>query len=177
MPAKSRCVPQWSAPGFSIKAVAGKKKKSTHGNIAAQNRRARHNYTILDTFEAGIMLKGTEVKSLRDGRASIGESYADEKNGELFLINAYIPEYASGVFNHGPRDPRKLLLHRREISKLQIAMQRKGLTVVPLSIFFNERGMAKVELALAQGKQYHDKRESQKKQDWQRQKARLLRHS
>jgi len=157
--------------------VAQKKKKKAHGNVAAQNRRARHNYAILETFEAGIMLKGTEVKSLREGRASIGEAYASDQHGELFLLNAYIPEYSSGTFGHRPRDPRKLLLHRREIAKLMIAIQRKGQTVVPLSIYFNDRGMAKVELALAQGKQHHDKRESQKKHDWDRQKARILRHS
>ncbi len=152
-------------------------KKKVTGNIAAQNRRARHNYTILETFEAGIMLKGTEVKSLREGRASIGEAYAHEKDGALYLLNAYIPEYSSGTFAHGPREPRKLLLHKREIGKLMAAITRKGLTLVPLSIYFNERGLAKVELALGQGKQHHDKRESAKKQDWNRQKARLLKHS
>lgn len=152
-----------------------KRKKQAPSNIAAQNRRARHNYAILETLEAGIVLKGTEVKSLREGRASIGESYASEENGELYLINAHIPEYAKGAFSHNPRDPRKLLLHKREIARLLIAIQRKGQTVVPLSIYFNDRGIAKVQLALAQGKQYHDKREHQKKQDWKRQQARLMR--
>ena len=157
--------------------MAQKKKKKVVSNIAAQNRRARHNYAILETFEAGIMLKGTEVKSLREGRASIGEAYAHEKDGALYLLNAYIPEYSSGTFGHGPRDPRKLLLHKREIAKLLNAIQRKGQTLVPLSVYFNEKGLAKVELALAQGKQHHDKREAQKKHDWDRQKARILRHS
>lgn len=157
--------------------MAQKKKKKAPGNIAAQNRRARHHYTILETFEAGIMLKGTEVKSLREGRASIGEAFASEKDGELFLNNAYIPEYSSGTFGHNPRDPRKLLLHKREIAKIIIAIQRKGMTVVPLSIYFNDRGLAKVQLAMAQGKQHHDKREAAKKHDWDRQKARLLRES
>jgi SsrA-binding protein len=161
----------------STKVLAQKKKKKTIGNVAAQNRRARHNYAILETFEAGIMLRGTEVKSLREGRASIGESYANEKDGELYLLNAHIPEYASGTFGHSPRDPRKLLLHKREIAKLFNAIQRKGQTLVPLSIYFNEKGMAKVELALAQGKQHHDKREAQKKHDWKRQQARLMRES
>jgi len=155
--------------------VAQKKKKKAPGNIAAQNRKARHDYTILETFEAGIMLKGTEVKSLREGRASIGEAFASDKDGELFLNNAYIPEYSSGTFGHSPRDPRKLLLHKREIAKIMIAIQRKGMTVVPLSIYFNERGLAKVQLAMAQGKQHHDKREASKKHDWDRQKARLMR--
>ena len=155
--------------------MAQKKKKKAPSTIAAQNRRARHNYAILETFEAGIMLKGTEVKSLREGRASIGEAFASDKHGELYLTNAYIPEYSSGTFSHSPRDPRKLLLHKREIAKIMIAIQRKGLTVIPLSIYFNERGLAKVQLALAQGKQHHDKREADKKHDWDRQKSRLLR--
>jgi SsrA-binding protein len=157
--------------------VAQKKKKKTPGNIAAQNRRARHHYAILETFEAGIMLKGTEVKSLREGRASIAEAYAQDKDGELFLINAYIPEYTNGTFSHQPRDPRKLLLHKKEMAKLMIAISRKGQTLVPLSIYFNEQGRAKVDLALAQGKQYHDKRQDQKKQDWNRDKARIMKNS
>lgn len=143
----------------------------------AQNRRARHHYAILENFEAGIMLKGTEVKSLREGRASIAEAYAQDKDGELFLVNAYIPEYTNGTFSHQPRDPRKLLLHKKEMAKLMIAISRKGQTLVPLSIYFNEKGRAKVDLALAQGKQYHDKRQDQKKQDWNRDKARILKNS
>ena len=157
--------------------MARKKKKKSSGNIVAQNRRARHHYAILETFEAGIMLRGTEVKSLREGRASIGEAFAQDKDGEMYLINAYIPEYSNGSFSHQPRDPRKLLLHKREMAKLMIAIQRKGQTIVPLSIYFNDRGLAKVELALAQGKQYHDKRQDQKKQDWNREKARIMKYS
>jgi SsrA-binding protein len=153
-----------------------RKKKSTSGNTAAQNRKARHDYHIVETLEAGIVLSGTEVKSLRQGRASIGESYAAEKGGELFLQNAYIPEYTSaGLSRHEPRGPRKLLLHRREIAKLLIAIQRKGMSLVPLSIYFNKRGIAKVQLALGEGKRRHDKRQATKQRDWDRQKARLMR--
>lgn len=155
--------------------MAKKKKKSAHDNIAAQNRRARHDYLIEETFEAGLMLRGTEVKSLRGGHASITECYASEENGELFLVNAYIPEYKNAsVFTHASRAPRKLLLHRREINKLLTAIQRKGKTIIPLAIYFNDRGIAKCELALAQGKSNYDKRQSSKDQDWKRQQARLL---
>ena len=156
--------------------MAKKKKKKPTGNIVAQNRRARFDYTILDTLEAGIMLKGTEVKSLRAGRASIAESFAGEKDGDLFLQNAHIPEYKTGgIFNHEPRAPRKLLLHKRELEKMIEATQRKGQTLVPISIYFNDKGLAKVELALGEGKRKQDKRESVKKQDWDRQKSRILR--
>ena len=152
------------------------KKKRTPGRLAAQNRKARRDYTIGDTFEAGIVLLGSEVKSLRAGRASISESYASEKGGELFLNNAYIPEYAaSGISSHEPRAARKLLLHRRQINRLMGAVNRKGMTLLPLSIYFNKRGIAKVELALAEGKRKHDKRQTIKQRDWERQKARLLR--
>ena len=152
------------------------KKKRPPGRLAAQNRKARRDYLITDTFEAGIVLTGTEVKSLRQGRASIGEAYAAEKSGELFLNNAYIPEYsAGGISGHEPRDARKLLMHRREISRLSAAIHRKGMTVVPLSIYFNKRGIAKVELGLGEGKTRRDKRETIKRRDWQRQKARLMR--
>ena len=152
------------------------KKKRKPGAAIAQNRKARRDYAIIETFEAGIMLLGTEVKSLRAGRASIGEAYASEQDGGLYLINAFIPEYQSaGIAIHAPRGPRKLLLHKREIAKLLAAINRKGMTLVPLSIYFNDRGIAKVELALAQGKQSRDKRRDDKKRDWQRQKARLLR--
>ncbi len=152
------------------------KKKRIPGRLAAQNRKARRDYTIEETFEAGIVLLGSEVKSLRQGRASIGESYAAEKGGELYLNNAYIPEYAaSGGSGHEPRGARKLLMHRREINKLMGAINRKGMTVVPLSLYFNKRGIAKVELALAVGKRKTDKRAAIKKRDWDRQKARLLR--
>jgi len=152
------------------------KKKRTSGNTVAQNRKARRDYAVLETFEAGIMLLGTEVKSLRAGRASIGESYAAEKDGALYLNNAFIPEYAAaGIARHDPRGPRKLLLHKREIDKLLAAINRKGMTLVPLSIYFNNRGIAKVQLALAEGKQKRDKRQDEKKRDWQRDKARLMR--
>ena len=144
--------------------------------IAAENRRARFDYSIQDTFEAGIALAGSEIKSLRAGKATIGESYAGEKNGELYLVNAYIPEYLQAhQFNHETKRPRKLLLHRRQINKLIGAVQREGMTLVPLKIYFNDRGRAKVELALAKGKNAADKRETAKKRDWDREKARVMR--
>jgi SsrA-binding protein len=142
----------------------------------AQNRKALHNYFIDERFEAGIVLSGTEVKSLRRGRASISEAYAGESGGELYLFNAHIPEYEAGNrFNHEPKRPRKLLLHKREMSRLFGATKREGMTVVPLSLYFNPRGLAKVELGLARGKKLHDKRASVKERDWQREKQRLLR--
>src|SRR5277367_261669 len=142
----------------------------------AQNRRARHDYLIEDTLEAGLVLHGTEVKVLRKGQASIAEAYADESGGELFLVNANIPEYASSAhFNHEPRRPRKLLLHRKEVNRLLGAIRREGITVVPLSIYFNERGRAKISLGLARGKRKADKREAEKARDWQRSRARILR--
>jgi SsrA-binding protein len=144
--------------------------------VAAENRRARFDYHVEETFEAGIQLQGTEVKSLRAGEGTIAESYAEVRDGEVWLINANIPEFSHGNrFNHEPKRPRKLLLHAREIEKLFGAVERKGMTLVPLSIYFNSRGRAKVELALAKGKQAHDKRASIKERDWKRDKARLLR--
>ena len=144
--------------------------------IVADNRKARFSYEIGETFEAGIMLSGTEVKSLRGGKGTIGESYAAEQGGALYLINAYIPEYLqANRFNHEPKRPRKLLLHKRQISRLIVATQREGMTVVPLKIYFNEQGRAKVEIALAKGKNAADKRETAKKRDWEREKGRLLR--
>jgi SsrA-binding protein len=144
--------------------------------VAAENRKARHNYFIDETLEAGLMLVGTEVKSLREGRADIGESYASEQGGEIFLLNAYIPEYAAGNrFNHEPRRPRKLLLRRREVDRLREQVGRQGATVVPLRVYFNERGIAKVLLGFARGKRQHDKRQTVKERDWNRQKQRLLR--
>ena len=144
--------------------------------MAAQNRRARHDYHIDEVFEAGIALAGTEVKALREGRATINEAYAGGMGGELYLFNANIPEYGSGSsFNHEPKRPRKLLMRRREINRLLGSVERKGMTLVPLSLRFNERGIAKVELALARGKQTYDKRASLKERDWQRQKSRLMR--
>jgi SsrA-binding protein len=144
--------------------------------VVAENRKARHNYFIEETFEAGIALTGTEVKSLREGRANIGDSYAAAEGNELFLVNAHIPEYAGGNrFNHEPRRPRKLLLHRREIGKLLGSVQRGGMTLIPLRLYFNERGRAKVELALARGKKMHDKRVAERERAWQREKGRLMR--
>src|SRR5207253_8727934 len=143
---------------------------------AEQNRRARHDYLIEDTLEAGLVLHGTEVKVLRLGGASIAEAYADEEGGELFLVNANIPEYkASAHFNHQPKRPRKLLLHRKQMNRLLGAIRREGVTVVPLSIYFNDRGRAKVELGLARGKRKADKRQAEKQRDWQRSRARILR--
>ncbi len=142
----------------------------------AENRKARRNYHIDETVEAGLCLAGTEVKSLRSGKANIADAYASDKDGELYLYNAYIPEYAEASrFNHNPRRPRKLLLHRREIHKLIIGIQREGMTLVPLRLYFNDRGIAKLELALAKGKKLHDKRETERRRDWDRQKARLMR--
>ncbi len=143
---------------------------------AAQNRRARHDYVIEDTLEAGLVLHGTEVKVLRQGGASIAEAYADAEAGELWLVNANIPEYKGAAhFNHQPRRPRKLLLHRKQVNRLLGAIRREGVTIVPLSIYFNERGRAKVELGLAHGKKKADKRQAERDRDWQRSKARLLR--
>jgi len=151
-------------------------KKERPFKIAADNRRARFNYEIGETFEAGIMLTGTEVKSLRTGKATIAESYASvDRAGELFLVNANIPEYLqANRFNHEPKRPRKLLLRAREIAKLSQATEREGMTIVPLKVYFNEKGRAKVEIALARGKKLHDKRETEKARDWNREKGRLL---
>jgi len=141
----------------------------------AQNRRARHDYLIESTLEAGMQLVGTEVKVLRQGLASIGEAYAAERGGQIYLLNAHVPIYPSARFNHEPRRPRKLLLHRREINKLMGAVKREGITLIPLAVYFNERGQAKLELGLAKGKRKADKREAEKARDWQRDKARLMR--
>jgi SsrA-binding protein len=144
--------------------------------VVADNRKARFHYAIGDIFEAGIALTGTEVKSLRVGKATIAESYAAEAGGELWLYNAYIPEYLqANQFNHVTRRPRKLLLHRREIAKLKGAVEREGMTLVPLKLYFNPKGRAKIELAVARGKKLHDKRETEKARTWQRERARLLR--
>ncbi|MFD1624307.1 SsrA-binding protein SmpB [Azospirillum griseum] len=144
---------------------------------AAQNRRARFDFFIDSTLEAGIMLTGTEVKSLRGGRASVNEAYAGLKGGELFLFNAYIPEYlqAGRWLQHEPKRPRKLLIRRRELDKLAAGIKQKGVTLIPMSIYFNDRGMAKVEIGVATGKKKHDKRETEKERTWQRDKARLMR--
>ncbi len=152
------------------------KTKDAPRRIAADNRRARFDYEIKEAMEAGVVLTGTEIKSLRTGKATIGESYAAQKGGELWLFNAYIPEYLeANRFNHETRRPRKLLVHKREIAKFANAVERDGMTVVPLKIYFNDKGRAKVELALARGRKTHDKREALKERSWNRDKARLLR--
>jgi SsrA-binding protein len=143
----------------------------------AQNRRARFDYEIQDTLEVGLMLVGSEVKVLRQGLATIAEAYATDRAGEIFLLNANIPIYPSAHFNHEPRRPRKLLLRRREINRLIGAIKRDGVTLVPLGIFFNPRGRAKLELGLAKGKRKADKREVEKARDWQRDKARVMREN
>ena len=155
--------------------VAGKPERVC--KIAAENRKARYNYDIGEVFEAGLMLTGTEVKSLRTGKATIAESYAAvDRNGEVFLLNANIPEYLqANRFNHEPKRPRKLLLKTREIAKLAQGTERQGMTIVPLKVYFNEKGRAKIEIALARGKQLHDKRETEKARDWNREKGRLMR--
>jgi SsrA-binding protein len=154
-----------------------KKSKSDENRYrqVAQNRRARRDYFIEEKMEAGLVLTGTEVKSLRAGHANIREAYATEKGGEIWLHNAYIAEYAPGRDNHEPRRPRKLLLHKRQIEKLIGGVQKEGMTIVPLALYFNDRGIAKLEIGLAKGKKQFDKREDEKKRDWQREKARLLR--
>ena len=146
------------------------------GNLIAENRRARFDYFLEDTFEAGIMLTGSEVKSLRVGRANIAESYASIEGNEVVLINADIPPFAqANRFNHEPRRHRKLLLHRKQLDKLIGAVQRDGQTIIPLKLYLNDAGKAKLEIALAKGKKLHDKRETEKKRDWNREKGRLLR--
>ena len=151
-------------------------KPESNARVVAHNRKARFNYQIGEVFEAGLALTGTEVKSLRQGKATIGESYADSRGGEIWLLNVTIPEYLQGGrFNHAPKRPRKLLLHRRQINKLIGAVEREGMTLVPLKLYFNVKGRAKVELALARGKKLHDKRETQKKRSWERERGRLLR--
>jgi SsrA-binding protein len=149
--------------------------------VVAQNRRARFDYSINETFEAGIMLTGSEVKSLRAGKSSINEAFAGEMVGDgtsLYLFNANIPEYLeANQFNHEPRRPRKILLHKRQVNKLLGAIRRKGMTVVPLQLYFNARGRAKLEIALAQGKKTVDKRETIKERDWQRDKSRILKNN
>jgi SsrA-binding protein len=147
------------------------------GKLIAENRRARYDYFLEDTFEAGIMLTGSEVKSLRNGKANIAESYAAVEGDEIMLVNADIPTYAQAgpYFNHEPRRHRKLLLKRREIDKLIGAVRRDGRTIIPTKLYWNDRGIAKLEVALAKGKKVHDKRETAAQRDWQRDKARLLR--
>lgn len=142
----------------------------------AENRRARHDYFIEDVLEAGLILTGTEVKALREGKANIAESYASPENGGIWLVNANIPEFSAGNReNHDPKRPRKLLLHKREIARLTQAVERKGYTLAPLRMYFSPRGIVKIEIGLAKGKKQHDKRETAKNRDWSRQKQRLLR--
>ena len=154
-----------------------KNKDTSNFKIAADNRRARYDFEIGEPIEAGIMLTGTEIKGMRSGKATIAESYVDvDKQGEVFLVNANVPEYLqANRFNHDPRRPRKLLLNKREISKLAQGIERQGMTIVPLKLYFNEKGRAKLEIALAKGKKLHDKRQTERNRDWNREKSRLLR--
>ncbi len=161
--------------------MAKDKKKSggliSTNKMVAENKRARFDYHLEEKFEAGIMLVGTEVKTLRHGQCMIAESHVGPKNGELYLLNAHIPEYqqASQLMQHDPKRPRKLLLKKREIDKLTGAVSREGYTIVPTKIYFDKKGLAKLEIALAKGKQTKDKRETIKQRDWNRQKSRILR--
>ena len=159
--------------------MAKKAKSSGRSDgLVAENRRARRDYQVEDTLEAGVILKGSEVKSLREGKANIAESYAAVEDGELWLVNADIPIYtAANRFNHEPKRRRKLLVSRREIAKLSQAAERQGRTIVPLKLYFNERGLAKLLIGIATGRKAHDKRDVEAKRDWQRQKARVLRES
>ena len=151
-------------------------KRDDGSTLAAENRKARHEYFITDSWEAGVALLGSEVKSLRVGQSNITESYASFEDGGLWLINAYIAEYkGAALFQHEPRRKRRLLLHASEIHKLKLAIERKGMTVVPLELYFNAKGRAKIKIGLAEGKKLHDKRESEKKRDWNREKSRLMR--
>ena len=152
------------------------KKSDSAGKMIAVNRRARHDYFIEDTVEAGLILKGTEVKALREGKGTIAESYAAPEEGAIWLINATIPEYSAGNReNHEPKRRRKLLLSKREISRLAQAVERKGYTIIPMKLYFSDRGIAKLEIGLGIGKKLHDKRDTKKDRDWGRQKQRLLR--
>jgi SsrA-binding protein len=153
-----------------------KKKEEPERRVVADNRKARYSYAINSTLEAGLMLMGSEVKALRAGKATISESYAQAKDGEIYLINAYIPEYTmANRFNHEPRRPRKVLVRKTEAKRLSAAVQREGMTLIPLRVYFNARGIAKIELGIAKGKKLHDKRETEKSRDWARDKARLMR--
>ena len=156
----------------------GSKKNIKGEKIIADNRKANYLFTIEDIFEAGIVLKGSEVKSLRLNRVNISESYASEEDGEIYLINSNIPSYKNAVFsNHKPKRKRKLLLHSREINKLKNAAQKKGMTLIPIKLFFNEKGIAKISIGIGKGKKLHDKRQDEKRKDWDKQKSRLLKNS
>ncbi|WP_442578416.1 SsrA-binding protein SmpB [Mesorhizobium sp. ASY16-5R] len=151
------------------------RKADPNNKTVAENRKARFSYEILDTVEAGLVLTGTEVKSLRQGQANIQDSYASNEGGEIWLINSYLPEYLqANRFNHEPRRHRKLLLNKRQMSRLTQSVERDGMTMVPLKIYFNDRGRAKLLLGVARGKKLHDKRETEKARDWSREKGRLL---
>ncbi|MCF6110121.1 MULTISPECIES: SsrA-binding protein SmpB [Mesorhizobium] len=151
------------------------RKADPNNKTVAENRKARFSYEVLDTIEAGLVLTGTEVKSLRQGQANIQDSYASVEGGEIWLINSYLPEYLqANRFNHEPRRRRKLLLNKREMAKLSQSVDREGMTLVPLKIYFNEKGRAKLLLAVGRGKKLHDKRETEKQRDWSREKGRLL---
>jgi SsrA-binding protein len=151
------------------------RKADPNSKVAAENRKARFNYEVIDTLETGLVLSGTEVKSLRGGHANIQESYASFEGGEIWLINSYLPEYLqANRFNHEPRRRRKLLVSKREMARLSQSIEREGMTLVPLKIYFNDRGRAKLLLAIARGKKLHDKRETEKQRDWNREKGRLL---
>lgn len=162
---------------MSSKSGGAKASRKEEGiKVVSDNRRARYDYELLQTFEAGIELKGSEVKSLRTGHTNLAESYATMKGGELWLINSNIPEYReANRFNHEPKRPRKLLLHKSEINKLASGVLKEHLTIVPLKMFFNTRGRVKVDIALARGKKLHDKRDTIKERSWDRERARLLR--
>jgi SsrA-binding protein len=156
--------------------MAKKNKDEPERRVVADNRKARYSYAIESTLEAGIVLMGSEVKALRTGKATIAESYAQAKDGEIMLINAYIPEYTmANRFNHEPRRPRKLLVRKTEVRKLAAAVQREGMTLIPLRLYFTLKGIAKLEIGVAKGKKLHDKRETEKSRDWARDKARLMR--
>ena len=155
-----------------------RKQKAPTGRVAAENRKARYNFFIEDSLEAGIMLEGSEVKSLREGKANIAESYATVEGAELWLINSYIPPFSqarSAALSHETRRRRKLLVHKRELARLWQAIGRQGMTLVPLKLYFNDKGIAKLELGIAVGKRAYDKRQTEKSRDWDRQKARLMR--
>ena len=156
----------------------GSKRNNKEEKIIADNRKANYLFTIEEVFEAGIVLKGSEVKSLRMNRANIAESYAAEEGGEIFLINSNIPAYKNAIFtNHKPKRKRKLLLHSREVNKLKNASQKKGMTLIPMKLFFNEKGIAKISIGVGKGKKLHDKREDEKRKDWDKQKSRLLKNN
>lgn len=157
--------------------MAVKRKKKEPNGVIAENRRARYEFSLDETYEAGIQLTGTEVKSLREGQANIAESYVSPENGGVMLINANIPEYqqAGPFYQHAPKRPRRLLLHKKEIVKISQAVDRQGMTMVPLKLYFNDRGLVKLLIAVAQGKKLHDKRDTEHKRDWNRQKQRILR--